>query len=326
MRPGVPHSKPKPLALPARPPKGVLGKRTFEQFSQTIPLRSWAATLLHLAASAEYTPLARPYGVSLARATASSSVEKDRTQSTGPKNSSRQAWLSRGTSVRIVGGTKKPPLSRPGRASSGAWAVQPSARARPSMSRTLRCWPSDTTGPICVPSARGSPTRILAAAATSLSTRRGSMSRCTMSRLVAEQTWPVQEKMPTMTQSTTASRYSWASSKTTKADLPPSSSEVGRRRRAEASSILCPAMPLPVKETLSKSAWSMRAWPVLPPSASSWGGPPVITFRAPGGAPAAAASSPKAQQVKEARGDGFRTMAQPETSAGAIFRTACISG
>lgn len=40
-----------------------------------------------------------------------------------------------------------------------------------------------------------------------------------------------------------------------------------------------------------------------------------LAFRwplAPGGAPAAATNSPKAQHVKEAKGDGFSTTVQPE--------------
>ena len=45
----TPYSKPKPLALPALPPKGVDGKSTLEQFSQTTPLRSFEATLLWVA-------------------------------------------------------------------------------------------------------------------------------------------------------------------------------------------------------------------------------------------------------------------------------------
>mmetsp|Transcript_61289 Transcript_61289/g.142571 ORF Transcript_61289/g.142571 Transcript_61289/m.142571 type:complete len:204 (+) Transcript_61289:525-1136(+) len=202
----------------------------------------------------------------------------------------------------------------------------PSAAARSRNSRTLWSWPSDTSGPICVPSASGSPTWILLAAATSLSISTCSMSLCTRRRLVAEHTWPEQEKMPIITQSTTASRCSRASSKTMKADLPPSSNAVGRKRLAEASSILRPAAPLPVKETLSKSEWSISVWPVLLPGTSSCGGPPVTTFNAPGHTPAAATISPRAQQVREAKGDGLSTTVQPAASAGATFMMACMSG
>lgn len=41
----------------------------------------------------------------------------------------------------------------------------------------------------------------------------------------------------------------------------------------------------------------------------------------PGGAPAAATNSPKAQHVKDAKGDGFSTTEQPAASAGATFKT-----
>ena len=41
----------------------------------------------------------------------------------------------------------------------------------------------------------------------------------------------------------------------------------------------------------------------------------------PGGAPAAATNSPKAQHVKDARGDGFRTTLQPAAKAGATLST-----
>ena len=57
--------------------------------------------------------------------------------------------------------------------------------------------------------------------------------------------------------------------------------------------------------------WSMRYCPALPPPSNTCGGPPVITFSAPGGKPAALASSPRAQQLKDAKGDGFKTTVQP---------------
>ena len=41
----------------------------------------------------------------------------------------------------------------------------------------------------------------------------------------------------------------------------------------------------------------------------------------PGGAPAAATNSPKAQHVKDARGDGFSTTLQPAAKAGATLST-----
>mmetsp|Transcript_40702 Transcript_40702/g.122930 ORF Transcript_40702/g.122930 Transcript_40702/m.122930 type:complete len:213 (-) Transcript_40702:531-1169(-) len=208
----------------------------------------------------------------------------------------------------------------------GARTLQPSDSAVRMKPRTFWCCVSETRGPICVPLASGAPTRILAAASARRSVSLASKSLCTMSRLVAEHTWPVQLKMPTMTQSTTASRYSSASSNTTKADLPPSSRAVGRSWATDASSIFRPASALPVKESLSSAGWSISVCPVLPPPGRASGGPPVMTFSAPGGRPAPAATSPRAQQVRDASGEGLRTTAQPAARAGATFITACMSG
>ena len=56
------------------------------------------------------------------------------------------------------------------------------------------------------------------------------------------------------------------------------------------------------------------------------GGPPEMTFKAPGAAPAAATISPRARLDSDARGDGFSTTAQPAARAGATFTTLCMSG
>src|SRR5258706_16160092 len=47
--------------------------------------------------------------------------------------------------------------------------------------------------------------------------------------------------------------------------------------------------------------------------------PPVITLRTPGGSPASAATSPSKSASSGVNGDGFRTIVQPETSAGPSF-------
>ena len=58
-----------------------------------------------------YSEAARPYGVSLAMATASASVSNSITDRTGPKISSRAIVMSLRTPSKTVGGTNQPPVS-----------------------------------------------------------------------------------------------------------------------------------------------------------------------------------------------------------------------
>ncbi|MNV58534.1 hypothetical protein D3C71_1509140 [compost metagenome] len=61
--------------------------------------------------SAVQTAAARPYGVSLAIATASSALSKVITDSTGPKISSWAIFIALLTPSKIVGSTYVPPVS-----------------------------------------------------------------------------------------------------------------------------------------------------------------------------------------------------------------------
>ncbi len=74
----------------------------------------------------------------------------------------------------------------------------------------------------------------------------------------------------------------------------------------------------PVKAILSTSGCSTSSFPVSPS--------PVITFKTPGGRPAACASSANARAVSGVNSAGFKTMVQPAASAGATFHATISSG
>ncbi len=80
----IPHTPPS-RALPEAftPPNGDPAPRDLP-FISTIPARNWRARRLRRAPSCDWTSLVRPWGVSLAIRTASSSVSKGMIDRTGP--------------------------------------------------------------------------------------------------------------------------------------------------------------------------------------------------------------------------------------------------
>jgi len=73
--------------------------------TQTLPARTARAVLWALEMSEVQMPAARPYGVSLAMAMASSAVSKVITDSTGPKISSWAIFMALVTPSKMVGST-----------------------------------------------------------------------------------------------------------------------------------------------------------------------------------------------------------------------------
>jgi hypothetical protein len=87
------------------PPKGVRRSRRFQQFTQTIPASMRGATRWARDRSVVQSVAASPYGLSLARRTASSSSSNGATWQIGPKTSSRTVRALCGSPVMTVGST-----------------------------------------------------------------------------------------------------------------------------------------------------------------------------------------------------------------------------
>ncbi len=121
--------------------------------------------------------------MSLASATASASSRKGMTAATGPKISSRAARSSLLTGHSTVGGNQKPgPSGASPRIATGA----SSSTKEPTCSR----WAALMSGPICVSSSSGSPTRSAPTASSSASMKRSRALRSTRMRERAQQSWP----------------------------------------------------------------------------------------------------------------------------------------
>ena len=100
----TPFSRPRPLAL--KPPNGTDGATTRYALIHTVPARIFAATRCARCTSLVHTAPARPYGVSLASFSASSSSVNVTAESTGPNTSSRNTVSVGFTPMSTVGLTK----------------------------------------------------------------------------------------------------------------------------------------------------------------------------------------------------------------------------
>ncbi len=152
--------------------------------------------------------------------------------------------------------------------------------------------------------------------ARSLATRRGASPSWTSSREPAQHTWPWLNQIASTTPSTTLSTS--ASSKTTKGDLPPSSSESALPLPAVAWRMIRPTSVEPVKAILSMSACLTISSPTAPS--------PVMMLTTPGGKSIAWQISAKASAVSEVHSAGLSTTVLPMASAGAIFQASISSG
>ena len=159
----------------------------------------------------------RPYSLSFASASASSSVSNMITGATGPKISSRHAACSVVTSARTVGPVEQASCLPP------TTTRAPASTERRTMPSTRASCCSLTIGPRSTSSRYGSPRRSRSAFSASRSMYASATLRWTMWRPVAKQTWPWNWNEAKAPAEAAASRS--ASSRTTNALLPPSSSD-----------------------------------------------------------------------------------------------------
>ena len=127
------------------------------------------------------------------------------------------------------------------------------------------------------------------------------------------QLWPPLTNEPQA--SARAARSTSASDSTSAGSLPPSSSEAGMKRRAQASATLRPVATEPVKQTWSTA--SINAWPVAPA--------PVTTAKTSAN-PASARISRSSGTKREVTSLGLARIVQPAASAGTASIRVSISG
>src|SRR5262252_9097476 len=174
-----------------------------------------------------------------------------------------------------------------------------------------------TTGPMVVPSARGSPALVLSATPFAMAATSFIFDSGTIMRDGALQVWPELLNM-CMTPPVTALARS-APSRITFGDLPPSSwltrLTVGAARLATST----PARVEPVKEIMSISGCSAMAAPTSGPR-------PLTRLNTPFGTPASWRISAKISAEVGVYSDGFRIMVQPAASAGATLQAIWFNG
>ena len=109
-----------------------------------------------------------------------------------------------------------------------------------------------------------------------------------------------------------------ASSSTTAADLPPSSSETRFTWSPHRLMIRRPAAVEPVNATLSVPGWVTRCSPRSRP--------PGTTLTTPAGTPASSSASASTKLLSGASGGGLSTTVQPAARAGATFQAESVTG
>ncbi len=181
----------------------------------------------------------------------------------------------------------------------------------------LSHWMRDTTGPMVVPSARGSPALVLSATPLAMAATSFIFDSGTIMRDGALHDCPELLNM-CITPPVTAFARS-ASSRMTFGDLPPSSwltrLTVGAARLATS----MPARVEPVNEIMSMFGCSLMAAPTSGPR-------PLIRLNTPFGTPASCRISAKIRADDGVNSDGFRIMVQPAASAGATLQVIWFSG
>ena len=181
----------------------------------------------------------------------------------------------------------------------------------------LSHWPRLTTGPMVVPSARGSPALVLSATPKAMAATSFIFDNGTIMRDGALQDWPELLNM-CMTPPVTALARS-ASSRMTFGDLPPSSwltrFTVGAARLATST----PARVEPVNEIMSMLGCSAMAAPTSGPR-------PLIRLNTPFGTPASRRISAKINAEDGVNSEGLRIMVQPAASAGATLQVIWFKG
>jgi hypothetical protein len=110
-----------------------------------------------------------------------------------------------------------------------------------------------------------------------------------------------------------------ASSSTTDADLPPSSSATRFTESAARAATRRPARVEPVNETMSTAGWAQSASPTTGPV-------PETRLNTPLGSPASWTASASRNALSGASSLGFTTTVQPAARAGATLATIWCSG
>ena len=161
-----PSSRPSPLCF--TPPNGYMALIMCQSLTHTVPDSSRRAIPSARTLSVLHTPADRPYSLSFAIATASSSSRWVSTTSTGPKISSRAMRMSLVAPVRIVGATQCPSASS-GSVGTSPWKaiVQPSSCPSAMYFSTRAFCLADTSGPRSEAGFIGSPSTNDSARATS---------------------------------------------------------------------------------------------------------------------------------------------------------------
>ena len=203
-----PSSRPTP-DLP-KPPHSACGTYGWKSLIHTVPWRSRPATRRARPASLVHTPPASPYSVSLASATASSSVRKRLDGEDRPKISSRTTRIARWQSSKTVGRVEE---AVAGRTSEGSGRSPPLRSTAPSSSGATRRTPrpspaaaAETSGPHSTPSSVPRPSRMRWARAASSATKRSWTDSSMIRREPAEQTWPLWMKAAFSAWSTAVSK------------------------------------------------------------------------------------------------------------------------
>src|ERR1700722_17439493 len=195
--------------------------------------------------------------------------------------------------------------------------VAPCSRAEAKCDNTFSYWGWLDTGPISVAGSFGSPSLMVAARATILSTSASATLCSTSRREPARHVWPVAANTPAITPLAAASRS--ASANTTCADLPPSSSENRVMFSIAALPTWIPVVVDPVNAILSTPGCEASAAPVSGPQ-------PVTTLMTPGGKPASANSFANASVDVGVWSLGLTTNVQPAASPAANFQVNSSSG
>src|SRR6202047_2737663 len=181
----------------------------------------------------------------------------------------------------------------------------------------LSHWMRDTTGPMVVPSARGSPALVLSATPFAIAATSFIFESGTIILHGALHDWPELLNM-CMTPPVTALVRS-APSRMMFGDLPPSSwltrLTVGAARLATS----IPARVEPAHEIMSMFGCSLMAAPTSGPR-------PLTRLNTPFGTPASCRISAKINADVGVNSDGLRIMVQPAASAGATLQAIWFSG
>ncbi len=194
----------------------------------------------------------------------------------------------------------------------------PALRARSTKPDTRSSCSSETSGPMSVSAAAGSPTLSDSTAGTRSLTSLSWMRGPAMTRVAEVQSCPALKKPPILMPSITALRS--ASSKTMTGALPPSSRCTRLSVDAASRAMILPVAVSPVSETIATPGWRTRAAPTRSPA-------PVTTLNTPGGKISSSSiSSARRRAVRGVHSDGFNTTVLPAARAGPIFQAVIISG